>query len=193
MSQPQATANAPFVTHTAETAPEPARPLVEGAQSQFGYVPSPVGKMATSPELLTAFFQTNGLFQQSTLSELEREVVVMTIATHVGCHYCVAMHTALLVQQNTPEEAVCSLREATPLADERLETLRTFTLAVLDGRGEVPRQVLDGFLDAGYTERNALEVVLGIGSYTLTTYANRLTQAPLDEAFEPFRWEVTRD
>jgi hypothetical protein len=33
---------------------------------------------------------------------------------------------------------------------------------------------------SGYTRRQALEVVLGIGAYTMSTYANRLTGAPID-------------
>jgi hypothetical protein len=34
---------------------------------------------------------------------------------------------------------------------------------------------------AGYTTQNALEVVLGIGTYTMSTLANRLTGAPVDD------------
>ncbi|MGC5410825.1 carboxymuconolactone decarboxylase family protein, partial [Streptomyces sp. DT225] len=32
----------------------------------------------------------------------------------------------------------------------------------------------------GYTARNALEVTLGIAAYTLSTFANRMTGAPVD-------------
>ncbi len=35
---------------------------------------------------------------------------------------------------------------------------------------------LTAFLAAGYTHRNALEVVLGIGTYTMSTFANRLVE-----------------
>ena len=42
---------------------------------------------------------------------------------------------------------------------------------------------------AGYTTRSALDVVLAAGVYAITTYANRLTDAELDPAFEAFRWE----
>jgi hypothetical protein len=31
-------------------------------------------------------------------------------------------------------------------------------------------------------------VVLGVAAYTLSTYANRLTQAPLDAPFQAFAW-----
>jgi len=42
------------------------------------------------------------------------------------------------------------------------------------------------FLASGYTTQNALEVVLGIGAYTLSTLANRLTDAPVDEQVAAF-------
>ncbi len=45
---------------------------------------------------------------------------------------------------------------------------------------------LRDFLAYGYTEQNALEVVLGIGAYTLSTLANRLTGAPVDEQLAAF-------
>jgi len=41
----------------------------------------------------------------------------------------------------------------------------------------------------GYTAQNALEVVLGIGAYTMSTLANRMTRAPLDEELRAFAWE----
>jgi hypothetical protein len=34
-----------------------------------------------------------------------------------------------------------------------------------------------------------LDVVLGIGTYTMSTLANRLTRAPLDEQFSEFAWQ----
>ncbi|WP_179118497.1 hypothetical protein [Saccharothrix sp. ALI-22-I] len=43
--------------------------------------------------------------------------------------------------------------------------------------GEVPDDELTEFLNAGFTTRNALEVVLGIGTYTMSTLADRLVRA----------------
>ena len=42
------------------------------------------------------------------------------------------------------------------------------------------------FLTSGYTSQNALEVVLGVGTYTMSTLANRLTRAPLDDQLTAF-------
>ena len=43
-------------------------------------------------------------------------------------------------------------------------------------------------LGHGYTAENALEVVLGIGTYTMSTLANRLVRAPLDDRLMAFAW-----
>ncbi len=49
---------------------------------------------------------------------------------------------------------------------------------------------MEAFLAQGYTARNVLEVVLGIGAYTISTLANRMTGAPLDEPLAPFAWHA---
>jgi hypothetical protein len=60
---------------------------------------------------------------------------------------------------------------------------------VVAAAGDVGPESLEAFLGHGYTARNALDVVLGIGAYTMSTLANRMTKAPLDEQFSPFAWE----
>jgi len=80
------------------------------------------------------------------------------------------------------------VRSAAPLSDERLDALRVFTLRLLDTAGDVGDQALHAFLASGYTRQNALEVVLGIGTYTMSTLANRLTGAPIDDPLRGFAW-----
>ena len=103
----------------------------------------------------------------------------MTVAAPNECHVCVAMHTGKLHELGADEELVGALREQRPLADPKLEAVRRFTLAVLAKAGGVEDEAVKDFLSYGYTEQNALEVVLGIGTYTLSTFANRLTGAGL--------------
>lgn len=52
--------------------------------------------------------------------------------------------------------------------------------------GAVDDATLQAFLAHGYTARNALEVVLGIGTYTMSTLANRMTGAPVDPQLAAF-------
>jgi hypothetical protein len=66
-----------------------------------------------------------------------------------------------------------------------------FALRVLDTAGAVGEMALRDFLAAGYTTQNALEVVLGIGTYTMSTMANRLTGAPVDDQLAAYAWALS--
>ena len=177
---------APFVQHTVESAPPAARRFMTATADRMGHLPAAIGLMAESPQLLEGFLKLSALFESTTLAQLEREVLIMTMATHNECHLCVAMHTRKLTQLDAEPELLAALREARPLADPHLDALRRFVLDVLATRGAPADAALHDFLAAGYTHRNALEVVLGIGTYTMSTFANRLTRAPIGEQLAPF-------
>jgi len=164
-----------FTTHTIESAPAAARRSMTATISHNGYLPTAVALMATSPELLDGFLKMSASFEGTTLDPVAREVVIMTMATRNGCHLCVAMHTARLTRLEAEDTLIAALLIGSPLADPRLEAIRVFTLRVLETTGDVGDDALKAFLARGYTERNALEVVLGIGAFT-RTLAARLRQ-----------------
>ena len=178
----------PFTEYTIESAPPASRRFMAATRDHLGYLPAAMARMAASPQLLDGFGKLTAIFEKSALDPLAREVLVMTVATRNGCHICVAMHTARLTAMGAPADIIASLREAAAPADQRLEAIRLFTLQVLDTAGDVGDDALRAFLASGHTRQNALEVVLGIGTYTMSTLANRLTGAPLDDQLSAFAW-----
>jgi len=181
----------PFTEHTIESAPAGSRRFMTATQDQLGYLPAGMARMAASPQLLDGFLKLTAIFDRSALDPVAREVVIMAAATRNGCHICVAMHTARLTALGASPDLIAALRDANPLSplpDERLDAIRVFTLRVLDAAGDVGDQALREFLDQGYSAQNALEVVLGIGTYTMSTLANRLTRAPVDHQLAAFAW-----
>jgi AhpD family alkylhydroperoxidase len=179
-----------FVEHTPDSAPAGARRAMDATARRLGYLPAPVARMAASPQLLEGFLMVSGLFEATTLDPLAREVLIFTMATRNRCHVCVAMHTAILGTLGADEHLIAALRDGRPLEDARLDAVRAFTLEVLATAGAVGEEAMEAFLAQGYTARNALEVVLGIGAYTISTLANRMTGAPLDEPLAPFAWHA---
>jgi len=175
-----------FTQHTIESAPPASRRAMTAVSSKQGYLPAGIGLLAESPETLEGFLRMTGTFDACTLDAMAREVVIMTIAVRNGCHLCVAMHTARLATLGADAALVADLRTSAPLGDARLEAVRVFTLRVLDTTGGVGEESLNDLLGHGFTRRNALEIVLGIGTYTLSTLANRLTGAPVDEELRAF-------
>ncbi|MGB6581296.1 MAG: carboxymuconolactone decarboxylase family protein [Streptosporangiaceae bacterium] len=177
-----------FTEYTIESAPPAARKFMTATRNHLGYVPAGLARMAASPQLLDGFGKLTAIFDRSTLDPVAREVVIMTVATRNGCHICVAMHTARLTALGASPDLIAALRDAVPLPDEHLDALRVFTLRVLDTAGDVGGQALRDFLAHGYTSQNALEVALGIGTYTMSTLANRLTGAPVDDQLAAYAW-----
>jgi AhpD family alkylhydroperoxidase len=177
-----------FTEHTVESAPPAARRFLTASQAHLGYLPAALARMAASPQLTDGFLKLTAIFDSTTLDPVAREVLVMTVATRNRCHICVAMHTAALTALGASPELIAALRDSGPVPDERLDAIRVFILRVMDTAGDVGEVALREFLARGYTTQNALEVVLGIGTYTMSTLANRLTGAPLDDQLAAHAW-----
>jgi AhpD family alkylhydroperoxidase len=183
------TVAATFTECTVESAPAAARRFLTATRDHLGYLPAGMARMAASPQLIDGFLKLTAIFDASALDPVAREVVIMTVATRNGCHICVAMHTARLAALGARPDLITALRDVEPLPDERLDAIRVFTLRVLDTAGDVGDQALRDFLARGYTAQNALEVVLGVGTYTMSTLANRLTGAPVDDQLAAYAWQ----
>lgn len=157
-------------------APEAARDALSQNKRLFGAVPAPLSRYASSPLLLDAALTGLQAFERASLAPLEREVVAMTMGRLNGCKFCLRLHRKLLGAQKASAELIDALEQGEPLGDARLEALRQFLLAVVDTHGDVSKEVWTRFREAGFSHVQALEVVLGVGVYTLTTLANRLTE-----------------
>ena len=66
--------------------------------------------------------------------------------------------------------------------------MRTFTLQVVRQRGDLGEDQVQAFLEAGYTKRQILEVVLGVAQKVMSNYTNHLAQTPVDEPMKAFAW-----
>jgi len=177
-----------YTVHTEETAPEAARPFLEGAKKKFGFVPNLLGTMADAPALLKGYLTLAEIFDSTSFNPTERQIVLLATSHVNGCAYCMAAHTIIAGMQKVPEDVVKSLRDNTPINDPKLEALRIFASEVADKRGYPSEENLKRFLSAGYTKSQVLEVVLGVGFKTLSNYTNHIADTQLDQAFAPAAW-----
>lgn len=165
-----------FPSFDETSAPEPTRDALAAAKRRFGGIPAPLTKYASSPALLSTSLGGLDAFEKTTLAPLEREVLALTLGRRNGCQFCVKLHTRLLAALEADAQLVNALQNGEPLGNLRLEALRRFVLALVEHSGDVPREEWLRFREAGYTHEQALELVLGVGVYTMTTLANRLTE-----------------
>lgn len=171
----------------AESAPEASRPLLEQVKANNGFVPNLIGVLAGSPQALETYLGVGATNGRNSLSLAEREVVQLTAARIHGCGFCVAGHTAATVKGKVfSREDTLALQHGRPLSDARLQALAGFTGQVIAARGAVSDEALRHFLDAGYSQRQALEVVLGVSLATLCNFANNLARTELNPELQPY-------
>lgn len=182
-----------FPVHTTETAPEGARRALETAHKNFGFVPNLIGMLAEAPAAAEAYLALGKIFAGTSLSPVEQQVVLLTTSFTNRCAYCMAAHSAIAAMQGVEPETVAALRDGRPLADSRLEASRSFTARVVEARGWVDDEALVGFMAAGYSRSQSLEVVLGVAMKTLSNYANHLAETPLDVVFRSQAWSHPED
>lgn len=180
-----------FNIYSIQNAPLAAQPLLEGAQQKFGFVPNLLGGFAESPTVLQAYLDIGALFDRTSLTPVEQQVVLLAASVENHCIYCVAVHSMLPKHRAKADAAmVNALRERLPLPDKKLDALANFTRAVVEQRGKVTGIALDNFIAAGYNRSQVLEVVLGVTMKTLSNYANHIIHAPLDSQFQAEAWNA---
>ncbi len=177
-----------FTTHTTESAPEGAKPFLQGAKDAYSFVPNLLGTMATSPALLEGYMTLAGIFDKTELSETERQIILMTNNRLNGCTYCMAAHTTLSQMAKVPADVIEALRNDTPIADSKLEALRTFAAIVNEKRGWPEAGEIEAFIAAGYSNQTVLDVILGTSLKVMSNYTNHIAHTSLDDAFVPNTW-----
>ena len=170
-------------------APETARPILAKTKEEFKIIPNLERTMALAPTLLEAYTTCWSLFQQTSLSAIECQIVYQTANFENECDYCVPWHTLLAKQAKMSPADIEALRTGAKLSDSRHEELRRFTQSLIRSQGKVVQANLDTFYQAGYTPQQALEVVLGIAIKTMSNYTNSITGTPLDELVKPYQWQ----
>ncbi|MCA0360289.1 MAG: carboxymuconolactone decarboxylase family protein [Armatimonadetes bacterium] len=177
-----------FTQHTPTTAPTASLPLIEKSKAAYGFLPNLHAVMAESPALYEAYLNVFDLVSQTSLTPIEQQVVMMTANYENNCHYCVPGHTYLMGAIGAPKDVIEALREGTPIADARLETLRRFTREMIENRGHVSEAAIESMDRAGYTRQQMLEVIVGLAAKTLSNYTNALAKTEVDAPVRPFAW-----
>lgn len=178
-----------FIYHTKETAPAESAPLIDRTVKNFGSLVNLHALLAEAPATYEAYHAAfDHFWNDTTLTPLEAQVVMMTSNYLNRCHYCMAGHTAMMKAAKMPDDVIEALREGNPIADSRLEALRAFTRELLEQRGHIGDDRLQVFLDAGFTLRQALEVLAGLAAKLISNFTNALAHTQVDRGMQRYSW-----
>ncbi|WP_413990264.1 carboxymuconolactone decarboxylase family protein [Labrys okinawensis] len=183
-----------FTYFTPDTAPPESGPQIQASIAAFGFFPKLHQILAAAPATYETYNRAFELFQSNTtLSPLEQQIVMMTANFENRCHYCTAGHSMLMKMAKMPVEIIEALREGQPLADPKLEILRSFTRQLIETRGHVGDDMLRLFLEAGYDQRQALEILTGLAAKLISNFTNALAHTELDEPIKALAWTHPAD
>jgi len=76
-----------FPLHDLTTAPPAAVPTLQATQQAFGFLPNLERSMATAPALLGAYASLWDLFDSTSFTKAERQIVYQTINVEHACNY----------------------------------------------------------------------------------------------------------
>ncbi|WP_299443756.1 carboxymuconolactone decarboxylase family protein [uncultured Aquimarina sp.] len=176
---------------TTENADAISSQILETTQKKLGLIPNMYTGMANNTALLDGYVSAYSSFRaNSGFNPQEQEVVFLSIAFENDCEYCMAAHSFVGDKMtNVPIEVTNAIRNNTEIPNEKLKALSTFSRAITSKRG-LPTDVdIDNFINAGYTEKNILGVIAGVGIKTMSNYFNHIFNTPVDEAFKSRVWK----
>ena len=167
-----------------DNAPQDARGLLEKAEKNYGFIPNILGVMANSPALLEAYMSLSQIFEKTSFSAAEKQTVLLAVSTENDCGYCKSAHTAIAKMQNVDDAVLKAIANGDKLPDDKLDTLFNFTRTMVEKRGHPSEADLQKFFDAGFSEAQVQDVIVGIGMKTLSNYNNHIADTPVDEQFK---------
>ncbi len=173
---------------TAIRYPEDSKRVLAAAQNKFGFVPNLFRVMAEAPAAAEAYMAVMDIFESSSLSDAEKQTILLSVSFVNECTYCVAAHTMVAGMKNVPAAIIDALRSGTTLPDPKLDALAVLTRSIVETRGWPTEPAKAAFFAAGYGTREYLEVIVGVTVKTLSNYVNHAADTPLDTAFEAAKW-----
>lgn len=178
-----------FQQHTIESAPADSQNLLNSAKTKYGFVPNLFANMAESPALLEGYWVLTQIFNKTTLSETEKQIIMMTVNRLNQCDYCMAAHTTI-AKAAVSADVLLALRNDTPIDNTKLETLRQFTSKMVLSRGWPTPAEVDALVAVGYSAQTAFDVVLGISLKIMSNYTTSLAGTSLDAVFSADVWQA---
>jgi AhpD family alkylhydroperoxidase len=182
-----------FPLHTIESAPERSKAALQQLQSAFGMLPNIAAAMATSPVLIDSLV---GLFQKvhgGSFTEAQVQTVLLTDAVTNACTWAVAFHTALALKEGLSPTDVQAIREGRSPKDAKLSALSSLAKTMIEKRGLLNDQDVDGFIAAGFGKDHVLEVIGIVAASTITNYTGSITKPPLEPPFQAHAWKKMND
>lgn len=155
------------------------RDLFAAASERLGGVPNMLRIMGRSPDLLGAYLDLNRGIVRLAVPERLRILLAATIADATGCGYGVSFARAFAERGGVPAADFESAQRAEATDPKTAAALR-FAAKAIDERGHLPASDVETLREAGFGDREIVEIIGLVGVNLLRNYFNLLAGTPRD-------------
>ncbi len=152
--------------------------IFDNLEKSIGFVPNIFATYAYSENALKNYLDFSDA--KSSLKAKEKEVVNLAVSQVNECEYCLAAHTAIAGMNGFSPEQILELRSGEATFDSKLDALAKLSKNITENRGNTDANVVDQFLNAGWTKENLIDTIVLVGDKTITNYLHKTTQVPID-------------
>lgn len=158
---------------------EKASQLLAATKAKFGKHLNFFTVLAQSPESLATYLQFSDEVAQTSLSPALREQIVLAVSEANGCDYCLAAHTLKARSLSLSDDELLANR-AGASADSKTSAALEFALQFRDEFGNVSSDTLNAVRQAGYSDKEVLEIALTTLNAIFSNAINNLAGTEVD-------------
>ena len=152
--------------------------VFDNLEKGLGFVPNIFATYAHSENALKNYMNLSNA--KTSLKNKEKEVVNLAVSQVNECEYCLAAHTAVAGMNGFTPAQILELRAGEASFDSKLDALAKLSKNITENRGATDTQVIENFLNAGWTKENLIDTIVLVGDKTITNYLHKTTQVPVD-------------
>ena len=152
--------------------------IFDNLEKALGFVPNLYATYAHSDNALKNYLNLSNA--KTSLKTKEKEVVNLAVSEVNECQYCLAAHTAIAAMNGFSSDQILELRAGQASFDSKLDALARLSRNLTKNRGGADAQVVDNFLNNGWTKENLIDTIVLVGDKTISNYLHKTTQVPVD-------------
>ena len=150
-----------------------ARELLADVEADWGMTPNIIRTLANAPTALEGYLGFSKALGSGVLPEELREQIALTVAETNRCDYCVAAHSAIGRAVGLSKDAVLDSRRGTS-PKSKVRAVLHFARQMVQRRGWVDDDDVLHLREAGYIDREIVEIVANVALNVFTNYFNHV-------------------
>ncbi|MBC7602263.1 MAG: carboxymuconolactone decarboxylase family protein [Ramlibacter sp.] len=167
----------PLIDRNAATGESKA--LLDAVHSAFGSTPNMFRAVANSTAALKSMWSAFGALGGGVISSRLAEQIAVAVADRNACEYCLAAHTALGRKAGASAEEM-QLAQGGESADARTQAALTFSLKLVNERGQVSEADVQALRSARFGDEEIVEILAHVALNLFTNYLNVAFAVPVD-------------